>query len=99
MSLLHPAFVYGFGLVILPVLLHFLLRQKPKIVARHKVGLGGLPVCLKRNAGEDIFGYVEKTLKPALLDRCAEALPGDLRDCDASGAGSGPGAGRSGSAP
>jgi hypothetical protein len=30
MSLLHPAILYGLGLVALPVILHLLLRQKPR---------------------------------------------------------------------
>ena len=30
MSLLHPTLIYGLGLIALPVLLHFLMRQKPK---------------------------------------------------------------------
>jgi len=30
MSILHPAFLYGFALVSVPVILHLLLRQKPK---------------------------------------------------------------------
>ncbi len=32
MSLLHPALIYGLGLVALPVILHFLMKQKPKRV-------------------------------------------------------------------
>ena len=30
MSLLHPALIYGLGLAALPVVLHFLMKQKPK---------------------------------------------------------------------
>jgi hypothetical protein len=30
MSLLHPALIYGLGLAALPVILHFLMKQKPK---------------------------------------------------------------------
>ena len=30
MSLLHPAILYGLGLAVIPVVLHFLLRAKPK---------------------------------------------------------------------
>src|SRR5690606_14131775 len=29
-SLLHPAILYGLGLVALPVILHLLMKQKPK---------------------------------------------------------------------
>ena len=32
MSLLHPALIYGLGLAALPVILHFLMKQKPKRV-------------------------------------------------------------------
>ena len=32
MSLLHPALIFGLGLAALPVLLHFLMKQKPKRV-------------------------------------------------------------------
>ena len=30
MSLINPAILYGLGLAVIPVLLHFLLRSKPK---------------------------------------------------------------------